>query len=385
MNPHFNRIAAVLVVMAVMVACNIYTFIPIYGSISATLSIPQSEVVMAGTSFIFLYACGLLTFANAADHFGKKKILVWGMLASAVSSGLVGLSADFWSLFITRGLQGFCLGSFAPVAFAYTYDLFSGKHRTLLLAFINSGFLFAGILGQLLSEGITHFSGWAAVFFFFAVVYASLFLIGNEALPPTNTLSVSPSQQLATIVKLLKRKELLYCYGIVFTLLATFIAYYDSLTRYMSDEPGLLFLTRAVGLIGAGLSLFTGRLMEALGIYKTLFIGVALSLISVAAAFMFAYDHEPIIIIFSSILFVSAISLLIPTVITLIGNMSGKGRSQALSLYSFLLLGGTSVAPLVIMHLTYVQSLFLLVGCFLFHAWMGVLLYEGRKRWGTGD
>ncbi|PFA66456.1 MFS transporter [Bacillus sp. AFS015802] len=385
MNQHFIRTSAVLVVMAVMVACNIYTFVPIYGNIASSLSITQSEAVMAGTSFIFFYACGLLTFANAADHFGKKRILVWGMLASAVTSAFVGFSVDFWSLFFTRGLQGFCLGSFAPVAFSYTYDLFTGKKRTLLLAFINSGFLFAGILGQLLSEGITQFSDWTIVFFFFAVVYASLFLVGNQTLPPTKIRSVSPSQQVAAIVKLLKRKELLYCYGIVFTLLASFIAYYDSLTRYLSGEPDLLFFTRAVGLIGAGLSLFTGRLIEDMGIYKTLFIGVCLSIVSVAAAFLYAYMNAPFTIILSSILFVSAISLLIPTVITLIGDMSGEGRSQALSLYSFLLLGGTSVAPLVIMQLTYVQSLLLLLGCFFFHAWMGCLLYMGRRRWEAGN
>jgi predicted MFS family arabinose efflux permease len=384
MNQYFNRISSVLVVMAIMVACNIYTFIPIYGNIASSLSIALSEVVIAGSSFIFFYACGLLTFANSADRFGKKEILVWGMLASAVSTGLVGLAGDFWSLFFLRGIQGFCLGSFAPVAFTYTYDLFSGKKRTLLLAFINSGFLFAGILGQLLSEGITRYSKWTIVFFFFAVVYVSLFFIGKQTLPTTSTRSVSVTHQIVTIYKLLLRKELLYCYGIVFTLLASFVAYYDSLTRYLSGDSNLLFLLRAVGLIGVSLSLYTGRLLEAIGAYKTLFIGVTISIASVLIAFIYVHMSEPLIIVLSSVLFVSAISLLIPTVITLIGDMSGDDRSQALSLYSFILLGGTSIAPLVIMQLTYVQSLFLLLGCFLFHGWMGGLLYVEKRRWKMG-
>lgn len=385
MNQDFKKTAAVLVVMAVMVACNIYTFIPLYETIASSLSITQSEVVIAGSSFIFFYACGLLIFANGADRFGKKRILVLGMLASAFSSGLVGVADDFWSLFLTRGFQGFCLGSFAPVAFAYTYELFSGKQRTLLLAYINTGFLFAGILGQLLSEGITRVSSWTNVFFFFTVVYMSLFLIGNRTLPVTSIRSVSVSHQIVTIIQLLKRRELLYCYGIVFTLLASFIAYYDSLTRYLSEEPPLLFFIRAVGLIGAVLSLFTGRLIEGIGVYKTLFIGVSIALISVSAAFIYVFMSMPFILVLSSVLFVSAISLLLPTVITLIGDMSGDGRSQALSLYSFILLGGTSVAPLVVIQLTYVQSLFLLLACFFFHAWMGGLLFVGQKRWKIGD
>jgi MFS family permease len=180
------------------------------------------------------------------------------------------------------------------------------------------------------------------------------------------------------------RKELYYCYGIVFTLLASFVAYYDSLTRYLSGDSNLLFLLRAVGLIGVSLSLYTGRLLEAIGAYKTLFIGVTISIASVLIAFIYVHMSEPLIIVLSSVLFVSAISLLIPTVITLIGDMSGDDRSQALSLYSFILLGGTSIAPLVIMQLTYVQSLFLLLGCFLFHGWMGGLLYVEKRRWKMG-
>ncbi|MCA1061995.1 MFS transporter [Rossellomorea sp. AcN35-11] len=385
MNRSFNRIASVLVVMAIMIACNIYTFIPIYGNIASSLSIPQSEVVMAGSSFIFFYACGLLTFANGADRFGKKEILAWGMLASAISTWLVGMSGDFLSLFFLRGIQGFCLGSFAPVAFAYTYDLFSGRKRTLLLAFINSGFLSAGIFGQILSEGITRYSNWTFVFFYFAVVYGSLFLIARQTLPSTSTRFVSVSQQIITMYRLLMRKELMFCYGIVLTLLSSFVAYYDSLTRYLSGSPGLLFLIRAVGLIGVCLSLFTGRLLEAIGVYKTLFIGVTISITSVSIAFIYVHKSEPFIIVLSSILFVSAISLLIPTVITLIGDMSGEDRSQALSLYSFTLLVGTSLAPIVVMQLTYVQSLFMLLGCFLFNAWMGGLLYAWGSKWKMKD
>jgi hypothetical protein len=47
---------------------------------------------------------------------------------------------------------------------------------------------------------------------------------------------VSVTHQIVTIYKLLLRKELYYCYGIVFTLLASFVAYYDSLTRYLSGD-----------------------------------------------------------------------------------------------------------------------------------------------------
>ncbi|OIU72559.1 MFS transporter [Rossellomorea aquimaris] len=375
MQISFKLISILLVSMGIMVACNIYTFIPIYGEIASSLGIPSEAVVVAGSSFTFFYACGLLTFANIADRFGKKEILIFGMLVSALSTALVMFSFDSWSLSITRGLQGFCLGSFAPVAFSYTYDLFGGKSRTLLLALINSGFLFAGILGQLLSEGITKISHWTAVFIFFSIMYLFLFLTGKKILPGTPVSADNSDSQPAVIFfRLLQNKKLLMLYVIVFTLLSSFVVYYDSLTRFLSGKDDLLLQTRLTGLIGVSLSLYTGRLLEKLGAYKTLFIGFTLAILSFVISFISVYTVHPLILMTSSILFVSSISLLIPTVITLIGDISKGERSQALSLYSFILLGGTSLAPLAAMKLGYAQSLILLVVCFTVNILLGCLL-----------
>ncbi len=375
MQISFKLISILLVSMGIMVACNIYTFIPIYGEIASSLGIPSESVVVAGSSFTFFYACGLLTFANIADRFGKKEILVVGMLVSALSTALVMFSFDSWSLSITRGLQGFCLGSFAPVAFSYTYDLFEGKRRTLLLALINSGFLFAGILGQLVSEWITGISHWTAVFIFFSNMYLFLFLMGKKILPGTPVSAYNYDRQPAIILfRLLQNRKLLMLYGIVFTLLSSFVVYYDSLTRFLSGKDDLLLQTRLTGLIGVVLSLYTGRLLEKLGVYKTLFIGFAIAILSFVISYIYYYTVHPLFLMTSSILFVSSISLLIPTVITLIGDISKGERSQALSLYSFILLGGTSLAPLAAMKLGYLQSLALLVLCYTVNILLGSLL-----------
>jgi MFS family permease len=380
MHVSYKLISVLLICMGIMVASNIYTFIPIYGDIAVSIGIPPESVVLAGSSFTFFYACGLLTFANVADRFGKKEILILGMLVSAVSTALVMVSFNSWSLFITRGIQGFCLGSFAPVAFSYTYDLFEGKKRTLLLALINSGFLFAGIFGQLLSAGITFISHWTAVFLFFSIIYFILFLIGKRTLPHTPVSPERAELRAAEIIyRLLLNKQLLMLYAIVFTLLSSFVVYYDSLTRFLYEEDALLLKIRLIGLLGVSLSLFTGRLLEKLGAYQTLFIGFALATGSIVVSFIYLAAPHSIFLMMSSILFVSSISLLIPTVITLIGDISSADRSQALSLYSFVLLGGTSLAPLVAMKASYIQAMLLLLVCFMMNIVLGILLTFRRK------
>jgi MFS family permease len=366
------RVEALLVIMAVFVACNIYTLIPIYEIVGSSISIPTEQVVLAGSIFTFCYAAGLFLFGGISDLIGRKSVIVFGMGISALATAFVAFSADEWSLYITRGLQGFFLGSFAPVAFAYSYELFETKKRTMLLALINSGFLAAGILGQIISSTLSDWFGWQTVFYFFSAIYGGLFLFGLSELPATkqhnnNGLSVSG------YISVLKKPPLLICYGIVFLLLFTFVGYYDSLSRYYPGTSGELLAIRSAGLAGASLSLFTGYFMKQLGETKTLFLGLALGSLSIMPLL---FVSGFFIYLLSSITFVSAISLLIPTIISFIGNSATADRGKALSLYSFILLTGASFAPLIMMLLSYKQSLVLLISVFAIQGIAGLFIWK---------
>jgi MFS family permease len=366
------RVEALLVIMAVFVACNIYTLIPIYEVVGSSISIATEQVVFAGSIFTFCYAAGLFLFGGLSDLIGRKTVIVFGMGISALLTAAVALSSDDWSLYITRGLQGFFLGSFAPVAFAYSYELFESKKRTLLLALINSGFLAAGILGQIISSSLSGWFGWQIVFYFFAAVYGCLFLLGLTELPVTGQMS-KKSLTLSSYISILKKPPLLICYGVVFLLLFTFVGYYDSLSRYYPGTAGELLAIRSVGLAGATLSIFTGYFIKQHGETKTLFLGLALGSLSILPLLFFS---NLFVFLFSSITFVSSISLLIPTIITFIGNSAEADRGKALSLYSFILLAGASLAPLIMMLLSYKQSLYLLITVFAFQGLAGYFIQK---------
>ncbi|MGM0846805.1 MAG: MFS transporter [Bacillota bacterium] len=369
------RVEALLVIMAVFVACNIYTLIPIYETVGKSIFIPAQQVVFAGSIFTLCYAGGLFLFGGISDVIGRKSVIVFGMGISAVATGAVALSGDQWSLYATRGIQGFFLGSFAPVAFAYTYELFQTKKRTLLLALINSGFLAAGILGQIISSSLSAWFGWQTVFYFFAAIYGFLFLCGLSELPPTVN-NEKKDFSLAAYISILKQPALFICYAIVLLLLFTFVGYYDTLSRYYPGSSGELLAIRSAGLLGAGLSLFTNFFIKQLGETRTLFLGIFLGIMSILPLlFLSGFTIH----LLSSIILVSAISLLIPTIITFIGNWAGGHRGKALSLYSFFLLIGASFAPLAIMVLSYKQALFLLLCAFGIQVIFGVFLRSANS------
>ena len=184
----FQKASILLTICAIMVASNIYTLIPIYSVLADDLLIAESHVVLAGGLFTFFYACGLLSFGPVSDFTGRRKILVFGLLASALTTLAVGFSVGSLSLWIARSLQGITLATFASVAFAYSYDIFNFRQRTILVVLINTGFLIAGIFGQVASAFLADVFSWNSVFFFFSALYfflfAAAFFLLKESPPP---------------------------------------------------------------------------------------------------------------------------------------------------------------------------------------------------------
>ncbi|MBT2694357.1 MFS transporter [Bacillus sp. ISL-55] len=357
----FHKASILLTLCAIMVASNIYTLIPIYSVLADDLLIAESHVVLAGGLFTFFYACGLLSFGPVSDFTGRRKILVFGLLASALTTLGVGFSAGSLSLWIARSLQGLTLATFASVAFAYSYDVFNFRQRTILVVLINTGFLIAGIFGQVASDFLADVFSWNSVFFFFSVVYFILFAAAFFLLKESPPQMVESKPLWRIFFQLLKDSRLMKCYSITFSLLFAIIAFYDANGRFFIGPESDLLMIRLVGLLGASLSLFTGKLMDRWGELRTLMFGLA---IGSTSALLLLFFQSTGALIFFSIFFVSSISLVIPTVITLIGFYGSSQRAKALSLYSFILLTGASLAPPVAALLPFSEVMILLSSLF---------------------
>lgn len=360
-----QKVSIILVTAAILVACNIYTLIPLYSPISTDFDVPMNDIILGSSFFTFFYALGLLSFGPISERIGRKKVIVFGLFCSSIATVMVAFSPDATSLYITRGIQGFCLGSFAPVAFAYTFELFPPQKRTFILALINTGFLIAGMLGQVMSELIEGLSHWRMAFFFFGSLYALLFIFSWRILPVPASKPNVQHNVWKTFSAHLTNQQLLKGYGVTFIILLSFVSFYESIAVHFENQSNVetssLLWVRGIGLIGTFLSLFTNHLIEQFGEKKTLLFGLVLSISSLAAIGM--YPH-PLMIAILSIFFVGSISLILPSIITLIGNLAVTERASAISLYSFILLTGASIGPLLVASLSISSTMLLLASFF---------------------
>lgn len=372
-----KKVSIILVTTAILVACNIYTLIPLYSPISTDFHVPMNDIIWGSSFFTFFYALGLLSFGPISERIGRKKIIVFGLFCSSIATAMVAFSPHATSLYITRGIQGFCLGSFAPVAFAYTFELFPPQKRTLILALINTGFLIAGMLGQVMSELIEGLFHWRMAFFFFGSLYALLFIFSWRILPVPSSNPNVQHNVWKIFAAHLTNQRLFKCYAVTFIILLSFVSFYESIAVHFENQPNMetssLLWVRGIGLIGTFLSLFTNRLIERFGEKKTLLFGLMLSISSLLAIGM--YPH-PLMIAMLSIFFVASISLILPSIITLIGNLAVVERASAISLYSFILLTGASIGPLLVASLS-ISSTMLLLASFFSISFLLILTIKG--------
>jgi EmrB/QacA subfamily drug resistance transporter len=119
-------------------------------------------------------------YGKLSDYFGRKPMLLVGIVLFLVGSAISGLSQTMWELIMFRGLQGLGAGALFPIALAVIGDLFTpaerGKYQGLFGGVFGIAFLVGPFLGGVLTDSLS----WHWIFFVnLPVGLVSLYFIGR--------------------------------------------------------------------------------------------------------------------------------------------------------------------------------------------------------------
>lgn len=351
--PKTTFTAIVLIYCSIFIASGIYIMIPLQPLLAEEFQVSLHFATLPSTLFVIPYALGLVFFGILADRFSLRKILLIGMTLLALVTLLLSFSNSFPSLIILRIFQGFLAASFAPVTFAYCFKYFKNSSQTFVIAMINTGFLFAGVFGQMISVFFTELSSYHVVFVAFFYFYLSCFIglfltLESSILPKIN----NTKKILPIVLACFRDHTLQKIYTITFFLLFTIMLFYGSFEIYLynnfRDFPYSSQLLRFISLIGISPAFFSGFFVKKWGVKAVLRFQLGIMVVGFIPA---AISLNVFTILIASLFMIASTSLTIPMVILLVGKHASVFKSTAIALYSFILLIGASIgsalAPLI--------------------------------------
>jgi MFS family permease len=122
-------------------------------AIEKGLQASDSELQLVIAGYLLGYASFLITGGRFGDHFGKKRIFIWGMIAFTLASCWCGVSRSSIELNIARFLQGGSASFMVPQTISYIQLLFTdAKDRAKAIGVFGLTLGLASMCGQFLGE-----------------------------------------------------------------------------------------------------------------------------------------------------------------------------------------------------------------------------------------
>ncbi len=149
-----------------------------------------------------------IPFGLLSDRFGRKPIIVIGLLIFIAGSVVAALSTTIWGVVVGRALQG--AGAIAAVVLALTSDLTRENQRTKAMAMIGITIGFSFMLALLAAPWLEFFIGVPGLFFMTAILAALSIAVIIKVVPtPVQTLNLDVKPIPSQMWQLLRNPQLI--------------------------------------------------------------------------------------------------------------------------------------------------------------------------------
>jgi DHA1 family bicyclomycin/chloramphenicol resistance-like MFS transporter len=120
--------------------------------------------------FFIFYAAGSLFWGPLSDKYGRKPVLLIGLVIYTAASTLCVFSGNVYQLIGFRIIQAIASGAATAIAQAIVKDSYSGEKRVAVLALVSSMTMISPIVAPVVGALILKFTSWRGVFLVLAII-----------------------------------------------------------------------------------------------------------------------------------------------------------------------------------------------------------------------
>ncbi|KZM50503.1 hypothetical protein OA90_08525 [Labrenzia sp. OB1] len=329
-----------LVLTALLVVGQLYVVIPLTGAIAETFASTPRLAAWSGSAFGFAYALGFLIFGPLSDRYGRRVVLLTGLIGTAVATALVGLADTMTTFLQARAVQGLVAASFPPVALSLVAEVLPPQRRPLGVSLISFAFLAAAPLAQFGGAAVT--ASPSMLMLALAPLYLVMMAGLAISLPGQAGASSGPAAEKTEpedSSRLLNNMVIVSAWVAAITVLFGFVTFQIAIVMGADSlDPQMV---RLAGLPPLVLSLFAAPISARFGASVTARLGLIVEAVGLVLCLV-----GPAMMVPAAVLISAGVALAVPGLIaTIAGASSNRNRGLALSVYTFTLFVGASLAP----------------------------------------
>lgn len=128
--------------------------LPLLPTYAAAFNVSPAAIGLLVTSFSVLQLVAVPVWGGLSDRFGRRPVLIVGLVGSAVSYVLFAVAGSYWTLLLSRIVAG-AMGATVGVAQAYIADVTAPERRAHAMGILGAAFAMGFILGPALGGALS--------------------------------------------------------------------------------------------------------------------------------------------------------------------------------------------------------------------------------------
>jgi DHA1 family bicyclomycin/chloramphenicol resistance-like MFS transporter len=326
-TPRFGPVAVVLLTaLTALGPVSTDFYLPSLPSIARFFAVGEAEAQLTLSAFLGGFAIAMLIYGPLSDRFGRKPVLLAGLVVFALASIACSLAGSIEELVAARAVQAIGAGAGPVLCRAMVRDVFGAQGASRVLSYLAAAMALAPAVGPILGGFLQEGFGWRSIFWFISFYGAAGLIATIALLPeshhPANRVAAGPLTMLKTFGMLLRHRRYLgfvlcqtFSYSGIFCFISGSSFVFIDILGVSPKHFGWCFAVFVIGyMIGTILS---ARLTHRIGVDRMVQLGGSLALAASVVLVSLALIQQ------------SVPGLLIPLMVYMIGIGIASPNSQA--------------------------------------------------------